>query len=322
MARLFDKYYGVLRRMKANYVLANVANSSKLQINRNELRKQGLDHSVLLPIDSRSFRRDISLEPWMDHSFSEKAFLEKLKRHRFSDDIKNQLSAFPEKGYMILKSFLTKEEVEEANTELQRLIDEGVVDYNFTGRKVMFAFQKSELLRSIVEKFELIEILQFILEKKVRPFQTINFMEPSEQNAHSDIIHMTTQPLGYMIATWFALEDIGLDQGPIFYYPGSHKLPYVLNSTYDHGGSKWMIGEEAYARYEKYLQALLDKSSLKKEYFTPNAGDVLIWHGNLVHGGSKWNDKNQSRKSMVCHYFTEDVVCYHELTQRFAYLNQ
>lgn len=322
MARLFDKYYGVLRRMKANYVLANLSNASKLKINQKELRKQGLNHSVYLPIDSTAFYRDESLEPWMDKPYTDHTFIDKLKKYRFSDEVKQQLSNFEKNGFMILKSFLTKAEVDEANAELQRLIDEGIVDYNFTGRKVMFAFQKSELLRSIVEKMEIIEILQFILEKKVKPFQTINFIQPSEQRAHSDIIHMTTQPLGYMVAAWFALEDIGLDQGPIFYYPGSHKLPYVLNSSYNHGGSRWMIGPEAYLNYENYLEAIIKKENLQKEYFTPEAGDVLIWHGNLIHGGSKWNDKQQTRKSMVCHYFTEDVVCYHELTQRFAYIKQ
>lgn len=322
MARLFDKYYGVLRRMKANYVLANVANAGKLEINKRELAKQGYKHSVFMPVDSSKFDRDRSQEPWMDHYYSEKKLVEKLRTYRCSDEFKNQLVSFEKNGFMILKSFLTKEEVDAANDDLQRLIDEGIVDYNFTGRKVMFAFQKSEVLRSIVEKLELIELLQFVLEKKVKPFQTINFMEPSEQRAHSDIIHMTTQPLGYMIAAWFALEDIGEDQGPIFYYPGSHKLPYVLNSTYNHGGSQWMIGPEAYLRYEDHLQGIIEREGLKKEVFTPNAGDVLIWHGNLMHGGSKWLDKTKTRKSMVCHYFTEDVICYHELTQRFAYLNQ
>jgi ectoine hydroxylase-related dioxygenase (phytanoyl-CoA dioxygenase family) len=62
-----------------------------------------------------------------------------------------------------------------------------------------------------------------------------------------------------------------------------------------------MIGPEAYVNYENHIEAIIKKEGLNKEYFTPEAGDVLIWHGNLIHGGSKWNDKEQTRKSMVCH---------------------
>ena len=61
----------------------------------------------------------------------------------------------------------------------------------------------------------------------------------SEQAAHSDSIHMTTHPLGYMTAAWIALEEMTPDNGPLIYHPGSHKLPYLLNGSYDHGGNRW-----------------------------------------------------------------------------------
>ena len=60
---------------------------------------------------------------------------------------------------------------------------------------------------------------------KVTPFQTLNFRVGTQQPAHSDSIHFNSEPFGMMCGVWLALEDIGDDQGPLVYYPGSHKLP-------------------------------------------------------------------------------------------------
>ena len=46
----------------------------------------------------------------------------------------------------------------------------------------------------------------------------------SQQGAHSDSIHMTTYPIGYLSAAWIAFEDIHPDSGPQLFYPGSHRL--------------------------------------------------------------------------------------------------
>ena len=32
-------------------------------------------------------------------------------------------------------------------------------------------------------------------------------------------------PEGFMCGVWVALEDMDMENGPLVYYPGSHKLP-------------------------------------------------------------------------------------------------
>ena len=39
--------------------------------------------------------------------------------------------------------------------------------------------------------------------------------------------------------------------------------------------------------------------------FLPKAGEIIIWHGNLLHGGSKVLDNSLTRLSQVTHYFFE-----------------
>ena len=67
------------------------------------------------------------------------------------------------------------------------------------------------------------------MEREPAPFQTITSHKGSQQQEHSDSIHMTTYPIGYLTAAWVAFEDIHPDSGPLVYYPKSHRLPYIFS---------------------------------------------------------------------------------------------
>jgi ectoine hydroxylase-related dioxygenase (phytanoyl-CoA dioxygenase family) len=189
------------------------------------------------------------------------------------------------------------------------------------GNKIMFANKASELIRSVTQNKDITSILEFILGRKVIPFQTINFYTGSEQSAHSDSIHMTTYPLGYLIAIWIALEDVHEDSGPLSYYPGSQKLPYLLNDGYERGGNVFTVGADSnYLKYEEKIGEVVRERKLPRKVFTAKKGDVLIWHANLIHGGEKIARPGATRKSMVVHYFAENVIKYHEINERPALL--
>lgn len=206
---------------------------------------------------------------------------------------------------------------------MERLLAEHKTDFNYTGRKIMDAFRFSEVIgKDFFRNQRMLKLLSFIMGKKVIPFQTINFRQGSEQRAHSDSIHMTTQPPGYLIACWTALEKIHEGNGPLFYYPGSHRLPYVTTQDYESGNSAFTIGKDSNKKYEDKIADIVGESGLEKEYFYAEPGDVLVWHANLLHGGMPITQAGATRKSMVAHYFCEDVICYHEMSQRPAMIEQ
>ena len=115
-----------------------------------------------------------------------------------------------------------------------------------------------------------------------------------------------------------ALEDVKPEAGPLHYYPGSHTLPYYLNSDYGNEGGVLTIGEKLYTAYEDMIAKKMETTEFQKEIFLPKKGDVLIWHANLLHGGEPQTNPESTRKSMVFHYFDANRVCYHEITQRPA----
>ena len=72
---------------------------------------------------------------------------------------------------------------------------------------------------------EILSLLEVIYGRPPIPMQTLNFGRGTEQRAHSDNVHFSSVPAGYMCGVWIALEDIDEDNGPLEYYPGSHRLP-------------------------------------------------------------------------------------------------
>jgi phytanoyl-CoA dioxygenase PhyH len=157
--------------------------------------------------------------------------------------------------------------------------------------------------------------MSLLFGREAVPYQTLVSHKGSEQSEHSDAVHMTTYPLGYLAAAWVAFEDIHPDCGPVVYYPGSHRLPYL--SSLSLGISAAEFREKGYdvynQRYEPAIQRLIAEKSLVREAFLPKKGDVLVWHANLIHAGSPRRNIKLSRKSAVLHFFARGAVCYHDL---------
>lgn len=322
LRHVLDRYYGTFRTWKLGYVLLNLFNRKKLRHAEAMYRKYSVKQSVLMPISSEKLPRTVIGTPWLDGPDG----VEKMTAHpgfqRFDTGTQQALLRWPADGFVVLRGLFTQDEVAAINAEIDRLIRDKVVDFNFTGRKIMFAFHHSELLRKYTHDRRILDVMDFLLGKRMKVFQSINFLTGSEQHAHSDSIHMTTHPLGYMSAAWIALEPTTADNGPLIYHVGSHELPYLLNGSYDHGGNRFTIGEDAYARYEEAVDRALASGTFEAREFHARPGDVLLWHANLIHGGKKMNTPDASRKSMVIHCFADDVLCYHELTQRAAMMEE
>ncbi len=319
LKKWISKYSGRLRSLKAVYWINNVVNRKQLQHNKNIYEKYGLKKSIFSPIGKQDFKIASTAIPWLDVQDG----LALLKKSTFynqsSPALQIELQRFIDKGYMILKSFYSEDEVSALNKEIEDLTKSGKLDFNYTGKKIMESYKYSNLIdQNFFRNPKLLHLLDFIMGKKTVPFHTINFIEGSEQKAHSDFIHMTTEPEGYLIAAWTALESTHQKNGPLFYYPSSHKLPYITCQDYDSGNSRWLIGNQSYKNYEDHVAKVVKEHKLKKEYFYAEPGDVFIWHANLLHGGDPIIQPGLTRKSMVAHYFCEEVICYHEISQRPA----
>jgi len=304
----------LIRRLKLSYSVYNFFHKKDLIHNEALLKKLGLNKKYYSPLSSRDFR-NINFDNYFKPEY--KTLGDTVLYKSASEDNRQSLNDFDDKGFAVLKNYLPDEMAEKINAEINTLLGNKTIKQGYGG-KIMFAIHASELLRQTFNDPALFELLSSLLHGNAVLFQSINFLRGSEQATHSDSIHMTTFPLGGLLGVWVALEDINDNNGPLHYYPGSHKLPYYLNADYNNEGNNFMIGNKSYAEYEKMIAQKIAELGLKKEIFKAKKGDVLIWHANLFHGGEQHLDKNLTRKSIVLHYFKENSICYHEITQRPA----
>lgn len=311
--------FDIIRRLKPAYALYNFFHRSQLKHNISGYKNIGLKKNYFSPVSSNDFK---SLNQSKLSTTIDLSALEKLDAfQQLSAENKESIRGFEKYGYAILRGFCSHEQIDQINAEIDQLLSSKKIQFKYTN-KIMFAIYQSAFLRSIGENKDLLAILSALMGREAVLFQSINFIHGSEQRTHSDSIHMTTFPLGGLSACWLALENIGPNQGPLHYYPGSHKLPYYLNSDYGNSGTYFLTGKKTYSEYEDFMQEKIKELGLTKQTFIAAKGDLLIWHANLFHGGEPHHDKKKTRRSMVFHYFAKNVICYHEITQRPALIRK
>lgn len=318
LKRLFDKQYSFLRTLKITYLINNLLNYSTLKKNKALYTQYGLKKYWWSAISGKDFVNKKAEPPWLDRVNADQMLSSNLAFNNFNENTRNALKQWPDNGFIILNRFFNEEEVNAINNEVERLLIKGEVYLNYSGKQIISANKKSSIINHIIKKTELNRLLEFILGKKVAVFQTINFLKGSEIKPHSDFFHMSTFPVGNSIAVWIALEDVSEANGPLVYYPKSHKLPYIYSYDFEHKSSFFHIDRSLYAKYENKIATLIEAEGLKKQVFYAKKGDILIWHANLLHGGEAIQNRDKTRKSMVIHYFADKVIKYHEITQRPA----
>ena len=242
-------------------------------------------------------------------------------------DLKEKLSFWRENGYVVLENVLPTQWLDNLWNEVEQTI-ENHEQYDMTALVYQFNNTKDAKLKDIPkDKLKsigarindyhnasigakkvmthpnIVAFLRAVLDNDLTAFQSLIFKYSSQQSTHQDYPWVTSGIPSHLAAAWIPLEDVHPDSGPLFYYPGSHKLPKfhfgVTGILYKHGLSLFSPDQ-----FGKYLDKICAKFGIQKKVLLIKKGDILIWHGALAHGGSRINTAEMTRKSFVCHYST------------------
>lgn len=131
----------------------------------------------------------------------------------------------------------------------------------------------------------------------------------SQRDWHADIYLNPPNVLFAYSAVWIALEKTHPDSGPFQYVPGTHQWPALsqrkVRDAMRHAGLDADTPSWPYDS-EKLLTPLYEKKfaeqGLEPVTFLPEPGDVLIWHPNLAHRGSKAVDPGRPRLAAIGHF--------------------
>ncbi|MEY4986548.1 MAG: hypothetical protein RL567_327 [Bacteroidota bacterium] len=244
--------------------------------------------------------------PWVESPF----FQQILATKKLSAADASLAKEYNEQGYVVIKNVFSEELIDQIIQDMQEkgFNPDYPIETFRNDIRIQDLWEKSEPVKQMAAHPEIIKTLEMLYDREVIPFQTLNFKVGSQQKAHSDTMHFSSLPARYMCGVWVALEDITEDNGPLFYYPGSHRTPEynfshfkntVEDTTYDN-----------YPEYETFMEELMEASPFQKVKFLAKKGDALIWSSNIIHGGSAVNDPNSTRFSQVTHYYFKDCVYY------------
>ncbi len=136
----------------------------------------------------------------------------------------------------------------------------------------------------------------------------------TERTWHQDDYLNPPHVNSWYCAIWIALADIHPDSGPFEYLPGSQAWPLMRRDKV-----RSFLTEEELARregplgvnfWERYserfvtpaIDAEIERTGIRTEVYLPKKGDLLIWHGRLMHRGSMAKVHWMERRSLICHY--------------------
>lgn len=137
-------------------------------------------------------------------------------------------------------------------------------------------------------------------------YTSLTFKYGTQQPLHRDTPVFWTSPPGKYAGVWIALEDANESNGALQVVRFSQNVPAVdpLRFLEQPGRRLRRVtasGSEIWPAYQDAeVQAATTTCRLKAESLPVDAGDVVIWHPQLLHGGGRTNP-GLTRYSMVFH---------------------
>jgi Phytanoyl-CoA dioxygenase (PhyH) len=237
--------------------------------------------------------------PWVESPF----FNELLAQSNIGKTAKAELQFFHDNGFLRFDP-----KIPNFDEVADKIITALVGRYEFGRIQDAWVFQQE--VKQLATAPKVLELLRLIYGREPIPFQTLNFPVGTQQATHSDTIHFHSIPHRFMCGVWVALEDIDDKNGPLHYYPGSHKLPIYDYNDLGLNGSEQNRPYEHYPAYERFVALLMQEHGFTGTNLNLKKGEALIWSANLFHGGSPILDSSRTRHSQVTHYFFEGCSYY------------
>ena len=165
-------------------------------------------------------------------------------------------------------------------------------------------YMRYPALRRLVCDPYLADILQRLIGEPAGVHLNLTGWRSTERDWHADSYLNEAEVGDFYAAVWFALDDIHADAGPFQYVPGSHRWRQV---TRDKIGQHVDLNDPTWPKQSEQILSPLFEQEIRERgghvvTYLPKKGDVLVWHGRLLHRGSKPNVPNMERRALIAHY--------------------
>lgn len=223
----------------------------------------------------------------------------------------NQRRFFGQNGYLKVEGLLTPEELDELGEHAMNLalgkVDfsklEGVTprcEGNSPGamEDMFFRFIQFHRHLPLHEKYMLhariLDVLETLIGPDVMAMQSMLFLKPPQQPGqayHQDSFYIKTAP-DTLCGAWIAIDDCDEDNGCMYFIPGSNFDPIYQDVARPDDTGEFHIN----------LTEIVGVDENSEIPAIARAGDVIFFHGHLIHRSKQNQSKDRYRRAYVCHY--------------------
>lgn len=168
-------------------------------------------------------------------------------------------------------------------------------------------YMQVEELRALCLYPPLMERLAGLVGEPVGLHLNLSGWTSTERNWHQDSYLNPPHVGDAYVAVWMALENVKKGSGPFQYVPGSHRGPVVTRDRMLAALTPEEAASPDWPRHsERILTPLYEEriaaQGLEVRSFLARKGDVLAWHGRLLHRGSAPRRPGTPRRALISHY--------------------
>ena len=206
-------------------------------------------------------------------------------------------------GFVILRKVFSKTEIDKILTEIEKIKLKSIkvknphlhytVDRKINTIHNINKYVKKGSIMNFSRKKEIINILNFILNEKIKVRNIEFFLKPKKTGMRSPF-HQDNYYWNFSdkkaLNLWIACSESSRKNGGVCYFKQSHKLGLLKHEiSYEPGSS------------QKIPSKYLKKIKLKKFFPHLKIGDCIIHHLEVVHGSNP-NKSNKDRIGLVIGY--------------------
>lgn len=208
-------------------------------------------------------------------------------------------------GYLLIKKLISKEECEEYLLHIEKLNkgEKKLIGFkrskgssSYKGRTFNQHLYDSNVLNFLIyPKFK--KLLEDCFGQQAEGIQTMHFFQGSEHPLHQDQYYLPD-----CMSAWIAMEDVNDENGPLCLQPKSHLGRLITKKEIPLQQKGETYEQQQTNRYFPIVKKIADENNIPIINILAKQGDVLLFHGRLIHGGSALLKKNSTRHSLACHY--------------------
>ena len=245
-------------------------------------------------------------EDYTKYADNDRPYLDRMLTPAEEAALDPQQKSWRDNGYLILERFMP-EEIVDAYVRVRAAFPHpggwGPVPYLYHDEIKDFCLYKP-----------LVAILEKLVGDRVILHLNLTGWVSTQRNWHQDDYLNPPCVRGSYLAIWGALDTIHPDCGPFEYVPGSHRwrvlsrekvlarLDPVEAAQAGAPGDKGHWASYSEKMVSDAAEDYIARKGGTVKPFLGHKGDVLIWHGCLLHRGSLPKIPGMPRRTLIAHY--------------------